>query len=192
MALVFEIIVMVMYLFGAFVHFIGLVLLLQVPVQNPFIESQHLYLIYLSIAEGAYCFTSTILYTSYAWKIKKLKIIMFITAACLFYTWFIFIIILLTIDRVLNVRFNIQYVVIWTKKKSHIAAMSCFCVSVCVALVFFIYVQRFSQLFKLSSLYYYPFVGFLFVAFICFSYAYLIYLVVKQRRTPLHGLRPHG
>ena len=82
-----------------------------------------------------------------------------------------------------HVRFNIRYVVIWTKKVSHCCHSLFLSFSLCRPCFFHL---------RSLVLTVIPIVFIVLLsaawdnkidAFICFSYAYLIYLVVKQRRT---------
>ncbi|XP_066924680.1 uncharacterized protein [Clytia hemisphaerica] len=175
-----QIIGVILHAIGFIFHATGLYVLLQIKEISQFMIIQRLYLIYLSISEGLYCLLFTLFYIGLILMDDEFTNIPF-TIGSGMYFFYILIIMLLTFDRVLNVRSNTNYLH-WSHKKAHMAVLLAGFISTIITITLLSSYKTFAQSFEIMSLYSYPTAGFTFVFFIVFCYTYLIYKIWTHRR----------
>ena len=183
-----QIIGVILHAIGFIFHATGIYVLLQIKEISQFMITQRLYLIYLSITEGLYCLVFTLFYIGLILMDDQFTNIPFIIGSGMYF-FYILIIMLLTFDRVLNVRSNTNYLH-WSHKKAHTAVLLCGFISTIITIGLLSSYKTFDQSFEIMSLYGYPTAGFTFVFFIAFCYTYLIYKIWTHRRNIVLPITP--
>eukprot|EP00111_Clytia_hemisphaerica_P023013 TCONS_00067726-protein len=180
MANIDEQIGIIMHILGCISHIAGCYILLNTSHSNHLMDSQRLYLIYLSISEGLYCLAFTLFYIGLGYQLPSLKNFSFIIGSG-FYLFYICIIMLLTMDRVLNARMHRTYLALWSRKRAHLSACCSGILALATTIVSIIMLPNFEISFKIMSLYIYPTIGFTCVFFLIFSYVYLFHKIRSFR-----------
>ena len=126
---------LVLSVIAAVLHTFGFFVLWHVKQHNPYLITQRLYLIQLSVSENAH---SIFLAHYYAFKIignDVWKNYMMICCGGTF-LWFLSVLIMLTLDRFCTVYLHTRYLSFWTRRRTKMVLLACFIVSATANLIF--------------------------------------------------------
>ena len=130
---------------ASILHSFGFFVLWRVKQKNPYLATQRLYLMHLSISENIYSiFYGLFFVFDLTFENSTWKTVIYIIAGGGAYVWYLLILIMLTIDRFLTVYFNIRYIAVWSIRKAKQVLALCFLVSFTASIFFAIYLQNLS------------------------------------------------
>jgi len=172
---------MALSIIASLLHCVGFWALWHVKQSNPYLSTQRLYLLNLSMAENFHSFFLGLYYLFAKLKMPNWANYFFICAGGGAFIWYLSIMIMLTADRFLTVYLNVRYLVIWNVRKTQKVLIACFAVGFIANIVFLITIPTFDESLEIFSVYlWFPVDnGFILVA--CFSYAYIFRRVYNHQ-----------
>ena len=173
---------------ASILHSFGFFVLWKVKQKNPYLATQRLYLMHLSVSENIYSifyglyFVFDLTFENSTWKT-----VIYIIAGGGAYVWYLLILIMLTIDRFLTVYFNIRYIAVWSIRKAKQVLALCFLVSFTASIFFAIYLQNLKEAYVFLTLYIWVPVDSLFVTVSIFTYIYIYWNILKRKNKVARG-----
>jgi 7 transmembrane receptor (rhodopsin family). len=177
---------MCLYSLGICLHTVAFFLIHRSHDDIIFTETQRLYLMNLNVVEIflAISFVANKVVRDY-FVYPKARFILHIVHGCLFSLWYIFVMVLITIDRFLTVYFCLRYPLIWSLKKTKVLMVFVSVLSVFMTFILNGVVADTSKwdVTKTYTIYRTPPVlDVLFLILICLTYGYLFHRIrVSQR-----------
>ena len=173
---------------ASILHSFGFFVLWRVKQKNPYLATQRLYLMHLSISENIYSiFYGLFFVFDLTFENSTWKTVIYIIAGGGAYVWYLLILIMLTIDRFLTVYFNIRYIAVWSIRKAKQVLALCFLVSFIASILFAIYLQNLKEAYVFLTLYIWVPVDSLFVTVSIFTYIYIYWNILKRKNKVARG-----
>ncbi|XP_066931031.1 uncharacterized protein [Clytia hemisphaerica] len=159
---------------ASLLHCVGFWALWNVKQSNPYMITQRLYLLHLSLAENFHSFFLGIWYINTLFENPRWANYAFICAGGGAFLWYLSIMIMLTIDRFLMVYLDVRYLVYWNVRKTKLVLGICLGVSVIANVIFLVSLPTFNQSLKVFSVYlWFPVDnGFIFIAVVTYAYIF--------------------
>ena len=188
-----DIINVILYAVAFISNAIGLFLLWKVEESPRFSCTQRVYLLNICVCDlvtSALYIAIRFLYSYFPYQMYLYRM----TTSGLYF-WYIGLMTLMTLDRFLSVYLNIRYPLVWSYRKTKIALLLLFLVSVVITIPFYCLEER--LLHYVISLYYWPFLDltFVVVGVVTYSYFFLKIRGIRSRQNILkasvfHSCRP--
>ena len=164
---------------ASLLHSVGFIILWKVKQKNPYLATQRLYLLSLSIAENYHSVSAIIQYIgSLSGNTTVLKS-GFLCAGGGSFLWYSFILIMLTIDRFCTVYFNLRYLTLWSIEKTKVVLAICFVVTFIANIVFFVTLDDFDQALEFFAIYVWAPTDNLFILLAIVTYSYTVIFCIK-------------
>lgn len=161
-------------------HTVGFWALWHVKQTNPYLVTQRLYLLNLSVAENFHSFFlglfNLLAYLGYC----EMSNYAFICAGGGAYLWYLSVMIMLTIDRFLTVYLNVRYLVIWNQHKTKIILKLCFIMAFIANIFFLIFFKAYAKSLKNLSVFVWFPIDNTFVLVAVVTYTYIILRVFNR------------
>ena len=164
---------LVLSIIASLLHSFGFFALWSVKQHNPYLATQRLYLIHLSVAENAH---SIFLAHYYALKLVgewKWRNYMMICVGGTF-IWFLSILTMLTVDRFCTVYLHTRYLSFWTRRRTKMVLLVCFLISVTANVFFLLTLSNLDVTLVVFSTYLWFPLEVFFTLFLISIYAYII------------------
>ena len=164
-----------------FIHVFGLALLRRVKCNRCFTAVQRFYLVQLSVAEIAFAVVSILIYLfGTVFPNTDVLRILYVIKVLPVFLPYIGTMLLITVDRLLAVYFNLKYNLIWTLKRAHVAGSLLAVVSLLSIVFYFVLGEKSYRL--TCALYVWPVSDALFITVATVTYAYFFKKIKEQRR----------
>lgn len=179
---------LVLSVIAALLHTFGFFALWRVKQHNPYLITQRLYLIQLSVSENAH---SIFLAHYYAFKIvgnEEGKNYMMICCGGTF-LWFLSVLIMLTLDRFCTVYLHTRYLGFWTRRRTKMVLLACFIVSVTANLIFLLTLPDLDTTLAVFSTYLWFPLEVFFIVLLTSIYAYISWRVLYYRKSAVKPIK---
>lgn len=164
-----------------FSHAFGLVLLRRVKCSQHFTAIQRFYLVQLSVAEISFAMVSILIYVfSNVFSNKDVLNILYAIKNLPVFLPYIGTMLLITVDRLLVVYYNLKYNLVWTLRRAHVAGAILGATSILSIVLFFVLGRNAYT--QMCALYVYPTSDFVFITVATVTYAYFFKKIKEQRR----------
>ena len=167
---------------ASFLHCVGFWALWNVKQTNPYLITQRLYLLHLSLSENVHSFFLGVYYTLTIYGKPKWANYAFICAGGGAFIWYLLIMIMLTVDRFLTVYLNVRYLSVWNVRKTKRVLAACFLVGFCFNIWFLISMPTFDISLERFSVYLWFPVDNIFTILACLTYIYIFRRVYQPSR----------
>ena len=167
---------------ASFLHCVGFWALWNVKQTNPFLITQRLYLLHLSLSENCHSFFLGLYLILSKYDKPKWANYAFICSAGGAFIWYLSIMIMLTVDRFLTVFLNVRYLAVWNIRKTKRVLVVCFLVGFALNLLFLVTIPTFEKSMKLFSVYLWFLVDNIFILIAILTYIYIFRRVYKPSR----------
>ena len=164
-----------------FIHAFGLALLRRVKCNRHFTSIQRFYLVQLSLAEMAFAMVSILIYlfANVFPNADVLRILYAIKVLPVFLPY-IGTMLLITVDRLLAVYYNLRYNLMWTLRRAHVAGAILGTTSILSFVLYFVLGGDMYE--QICALFVYPTADVLFITVATVTYAYFFKKIKEQRR----------
>ena len=165
---------------ASFLHCVGFWALWHVKQTNPYLITQRLYLLHLSLAENVHslCFSLHFIFKIY--EQPKWSNYAFICAGGGAFIWHLSIMTMLTVDRFLTVYLNVRYLVVWNVQKTKRVLIACSLIAFIFNIVFLVTLPTFSKAIEFLVIYLiFPVVN-IFTLIAILTYIYIFRRVYKR------------
>ena len=184
---------LVLSIIASLLHTFGFYALWSVKRNNPYLMTQRLYLIHLSVSENAHSIFLAHYYTFKLCEEPEWQNYMMICCGGTF-IWFLSILIMLTLDRFCTVYLHTRYLSVCTRRRTKMVLLACFLLSVTANVVFLLALPSLEITLAVFSTYlWFPSEVF-FIVLLVSIYAYISWRVFFFRSSaikPLKKQTPH-
>ena len=179
-----------LYFIPFVLHTIGFYLLLKISAKNYFKPTQCLYLFNLSVSEIlislgkiVYLVLMLLNYTTHSLRVESLQ-------RSGMFLYYILVMLLITVDRFIEVHYNIRYHLVWSKRKTKVLLFLAKVLSICFALVMCITQKNRCQMIYNLSVYFWPTSEGVFIVVAVVTYCYIIRKMYKNyQQDHKHSIR---
>ena len=173
---------------ASLLHTIGFYVLWNVRQRNPYMATQRLYLMNLSIAENFHSTFLGLYNVFYLIGHEDWGTYMFVLAAGGGFLWYMSILIMLTVDRFLTVYLNLRYLLVWNVKKTKFVLKLCFFFAFVANIFFLVYLDTYEKALRCYSIFVWFPIDNLFILVSIVTYIYILVRVLRRtgrHETPL-------
>ena len=163
-------------------HCVGFWALWHVKQTNPYLITQRLYLLHLSLSENVHSFFLGLYYILTICDQPKWANYAFICAGGGAFIWYLSIMIMLTFDRFLTVYWNVRYLSRWNVRKTKRALIACFLVGFFFNILFLFTLPTFEKSLEIFSVYLWFPVDNFFIILACLTYIYIFRRVYRPSK----------
>ena len=168
---------------ASFLHCIGFWALWNVKQRNPYLVTQRLYLLHLSLSENTHSFFLGLYYILTIYERPKWANYAFICAGGGAFIWYLSIMIMLTVDRFLTVYLNVRYLSVWNVRKTKRVLAICFSVGFLLNILFLVTIPTFDESLEIFSVYLWFPVDNLFTILAVLTYVYIFRRVYSKPKS---------
>lgn len=167
---------------ASLLHTIGFYVLWNVRQRNPYMATQRLYLMNLSIAENFHSTFLGLYNVFYLIGHEDWGTYMFVLAAGGGFLWYMSILIMLTVDRFLTVYLNLRYLLVWNVKKTKFVLKLCFFFAFVANIFFLVYLDTYEKALRCYSIFVWFPIDNLFILVSIVTYIYILVRVLRRNR----------
>ena len=167
---------------ASFLHCVGFWALWNVKQTNPYLITQRLYLLHLSLSENCHSFFLGLYFILSKYNKPKWANYAFICFGGGAFIWYLSIMIMLTVDRFLTVYLNVRYLAVWNIRKTKRVLVVCFLVGFSFNLLFLLTIPTFEKALDFFSTYLWFLVDNIFILIAILTYIYIFRRVYKPSR----------
>ena len=167
---------------ASFLHCVGFWALWNVKQTNPYLITQRLYLLHLSLSENCHSFFLGLYYLLTIYNKLKWANYAFICAGGGAFIWYLSIMIMLTVDRFLTVFLNVRYLAVWNIRKTKRVLVVCFLIGFGLNILFLVTIPTFEKSLKLFSVYLWFPVDNIFTLIAILTYIYIFRRVYQPSK----------
>uniref|UniRef100_A0A7M6DJS1 G-protein coupled receptors family 1 profile domain-containing protein n=1 Tax=Clytia hemisphaerica TaxID=252671 RepID=A0A7M6DJS1_9CNID len=176
-----QLLVVILSLFSTVLHSVGFVLLWRAKkVTNQYNKSQTLYLLHLSFTETLYSISGSLRILANVINRPDAELWVFIGSSGVFIQ-LTMILIALTFDRYLAVRYNLRYLLIWTTKKTTIVIASIYFINILFTILSINFLHSIQQAYDVFSQFAWLPLDGVFVTVALLAYGYILHKIAQRK-----------
>ena len=172
---------------ASFLHCVGFWALWNVKQTNPYLITQRLYLLHLSLSENVHSLFLALHFILRIYDQPKWANYAFICFGGGAFIWYLSIMIMLTIDRFLTVYLNVRYLVVWNVQKTKRVLIACFLIAFIFNIIFLVTLPTFTQALESLAIYAWFPVDNIFTLIAILTYIYIFRRVYKPPKKGCDG-----
>ena len=164
---------------ASLLHSVGFWALWHVKQTNPYLITQRLYLLHLSLAENVHSLFIGLYFILKIYEQPKWANYAFICFGGGAFIWYLSIMIMLTIDRFLTVYLNVRYLVVWNVRKTKRVLIACFVIAFIFNIAFLATLPTFAEALEFLAIHIWFPVDNVFTLIAILTYIYIFRRVYK-------------